>query len=278
MMMKRKILKDFELTEISGVDRPAQPTAKMTIMKRADTAGDSGDLTHKDNGVSYMSDKNQTEVADLQKSVQELTDKLAKAEAAQAEAEALATLNDVEKASMDKMSDEEKADYMKMTPEERKRKMAEMKKNDETVVIDGETVSKSAVGAEQFAVLKSVADRVAKAEERIAKAEAEAARAVVEKRAETEFKGLPGELDAKVSTLLALEKMDADAKTYLEGILKSHVDFVAKASTEAGAKAPSDKETALEKRVTEIAKRDSLTREQAYVKVLEEQPDLYDAA
>lgn len=30
---KRKILKDFELTEISGVDKPAQPTALMTIMK-----------------------------------------------------------------------------------------------------------------------------------------------------------------------------------------------------------------------------------------------------
>ena len=33
--MKKKILKDFILTEISGVDRPAQPTAKATIMKRA---------------------------------------------------------------------------------------------------------------------------------------------------------------------------------------------------------------------------------------------------
>lgn len=32
--MPKRILKDFDLEEISGVDRPAQPTAKMTIIKR----------------------------------------------------------------------------------------------------------------------------------------------------------------------------------------------------------------------------------------------------
>lgn len=277
-MTKRKILKDFELTEISGVDRPAQPTAKMTIMKRAESAGDSGDLTNKDNGVSSMTEKTETKVADLEKSVQELTEKLAKAEAAAVEAEARASLTDIEKAAMDKMSDEDKADYMKMTPEERKRKMAEMKKNDETVTIDGEVISKSVVGAEQFAVMKSVADRIAKAEERLAKAEREAARAVVAKRADTEFANLPGETDAKVDALLALEKMDADAKGYFENILKAHADFVAKASEKNGERAPSDKETALEKRITEIAKAENITREQAYVRALEENPSLYEAA
>ena len=40
-MPKRKILKDFDLDEISGVDRPAQPTATMSIIKRrADEAND----------------------------------------------------------------------------------------------------------------------------------------------------------------------------------------------------------------------------------------------
>ena len=39
--MKRQILKDFELTEISGVDRPAQPTAVMAIIKRKSDGEDS---------------------------------------------------------------------------------------------------------------------------------------------------------------------------------------------------------------------------------------------
>ena len=33
--MKRRILKDFELSRIAAVDRPCQEHAKMTIMKRA---------------------------------------------------------------------------------------------------------------------------------------------------------------------------------------------------------------------------------------------------
>lgn len=35
-MPKRRIMEDFQITEISGVDRPAQAHAKMTIMKRQD--------------------------------------------------------------------------------------------------------------------------------------------------------------------------------------------------------------------------------------------------
>ena len=42
---KRKILKDFELTEISGVDNPAQPTALMTIMKSKASAKEHPILT-----------------------------------------------------------------------------------------------------------------------------------------------------------------------------------------------------------------------------------------
>jgi len=36
MTIKRKIMREFKLNEISAVDRPAQVHAKMTIMKRAD--------------------------------------------------------------------------------------------------------------------------------------------------------------------------------------------------------------------------------------------------
>ncbi|MBV1786758.1 hypothetical protein KQ940_01660 [Marinobacterium sp. D7] len=40
-MAKKLILKYFELTEISGVDKPAQPTCRVAIMKRASApAGD----------------------------------------------------------------------------------------------------------------------------------------------------------------------------------------------------------------------------------------------
>jgi hypothetical protein len=263
--MKKQILKDFVLTEISGVDRPAQPTAKVSIMKRAEDAGDSGEVK-----------KTESPMTELEKAVAEL----AKAKAELEVTKALAAMSDAEKEFVAKMGDKDKEDYMKMSDEDKKKKMADMKKNDETVVFDGKEVSKRAVGDEAFTVLKALTKQAAETAERLEKAEQAAVTARLEKRAETEFGHMAGDVSKKVALLAAIEKMDGDAKEYALSVLKAQNALAEEAATKKGSVAKkADENTTLEKRVAEIRKADSkLTEAQAFVKALEENPELYEVA
>jgi len=274
--MKKKILRNFVLTEISGVDRPAQPTAKMTIMKRADILGDN-QQDHKETNMAVVAKTVEELSADIEKmteTVNELTKKLADAEVAKAEVELLAKMSDEEKTYFAKMDDKAKADWAKASEKDKKKTMDDLKKNDETIVVGAETISKSVVGAAQFEVFKRLAD----AEARIAKAEQAAEIATLEKRAAEEFANLPGTDSEKALLLKALSTVDKSVAEYAESVFKAANEANSFAFQTVGVKKAldeNDPETKLEKRAEEIRKADTrLTKEQALVKAYEENPEL----
>lgn len=213
-------------------------------------------------------------VEDVTKTLDETTAKLAEVTAKLEKAEALAKMSDGEKAYMAKMSEDEKAAFMAMSPADRAKKMEGVKKNDETITVGGETVSKSAVGDEQFAVLK----RLATAETEIAKVREEAEIARLEKRAADEFANLPGTDTEKARVLKAIGALGEAEKASLEVVMKIANEANAKAFETVGKKAgevENSPEAKLEKRAREIAADRKVSFEKGYVIALEEDPTLY---
>jgi hypothetical protein len=102
----------------------------------------------------------------MPKTVAELEADLAKSNAERDEAIALSKMSDAEKAYCAGMDAEKKKSFMAMKPEERKRMMSakktEKSEDDETISLGGQMISKSGVGAEVFAALKSNADENAR--------------------------------------------------------------------------------------------------------------------
>lgn len=191
-------------------------------------------------------------------------------------------LAEIEKALAEKTAELEKAykDMAEMKAmEEKKKKEMEMKKNDETVEVSGQLISKSAVGAETFAVFKAQAEAIAKAEERIAKAEEAAELALLEKRAAEEFSHLPGSAADHAKVLKAMKAMPEEVAKSVEAIMKVAEESNAKAFETVGvSKASAEVRSAeekLEKAAEEIRKSaPTMTPEQAIVKAYELHPEL----
>lgn len=279
--MKRKILKDFELTEISGVDRPAQPTAKMSIMKRADfdknelselikqALNDMREGAIQDDGEDKMSDieKLTAQVAELQKSLDE--------------AQALAKMSDDEKMHMAKMGDKDKAAFMAMSPEERKKKMMMSKRDDETIEVAGQTISKSVVGDQMFAIMKAQDAQLKANQEAIAKAQEAAEMATLTKRASEEFSHVPGTAEEVAALLKFAKGMPEGVQTTLGNLMKSYEQTIAKAFESQGhAHVASPVMKSATEQVETLAKayaeKNSVDYSTAYSKVIEQNPALYD--
>jgi hypothetical protein len=147
------------------------------------------------------------EVEQLNGTVADLTKKLADADTA------LAT---VTKARDDATS--------ALTAAEAARKSAE---EDEVLIIGEEPIRKSAVGESVFKAMKVQQDQIAKANE---------ARELVElqKRAETELNGLPGETIAKAHVLRAVEGLPEDVRKSLSEMLKAGAAAVLSKTREMG--------------------------------------------
>lgn len=278
-MTKKTLLEKLRLSELSLVDKGANQHAHVTIFKRdsgsspdnnAEVLGDNNPV---EKGEFQLTDKN-VNVEEVVKSLEDVTKKLEEAEAKLAKAEAIAKMSDGEKAYMDKMDEKDRAAFMEMDEEKRKKKMDDMKKNDETIVVDGETVSKSAVGAAQFAIFKRLAD----AEAAIAKANADAEMSRLEKRAAEELKHLPGTDVEKALMLKSIDAMPEGARDVLKAALAKADEKSASDFTTLGKSAGSGKgDTDLEKAVADIRKADpSITEAKAIVKALEANPALYE--
>lgn len=343
--MKKKILKDFVLTEISGVDRPAQPTAKMTIMKRADFNSELHEEVikyydpskgAKDFNSILIENEKQKRLWEakeelyplfeaMQSSISSIvlddklseTDRQARIETSvsdflsavrdvmpEVEEELMKTFQELNKAGLStgetveenmtaevekKLAELEKAlaeknvelekaykDMAEMKAmEEKKKKEMEMKKNDETVEVSGQLISKSAVGDETFAVFKAQAEAIAKAEERIAKAEEAAEMAKLEKRASEEFKHIPGTAADVAKMLKALGGMEEDVAKSFESVLKSVDEKNAEAFKTIGfSKSNREVTKSFEAAVAEVQKRENVSKTRAMEIAAQENPDL----
>jgi len=195
---------------------------------------------------------------DGDKMSEELTKKVAELEKALGE-----TKTELEKANKT-MADMKAED-------DKKKKMEEMKKNDETVEVSGSKISKSAVGEEQFAIFKALAAEVTKSRD-------EAEMAKLEKRAAEEYKHVPGTASDVAKMLKAIGGMEESVAKSFEAVLKSVEEKNAVAFTSIGKSfgpAAGGAEEKLEKAAEEIRKSaPGMTKEQALVKAYEENPEL----
>jgi hypothetical protein len=284
---------EFKLEEISAVDFPAQKGARMTIMKR-----DSGEAPGGDNGLvskafteggNPMPDEKTVE--DLQKQVDDLTKtleatsndntaKLADAEAKLAAAEARASMTDVEKAHFDSLEGDAKVAFGKLSATERKAVIVKAAEKDETLEIDGRTISKSKVGEDNFAVFKALQSETEKNRKEAADERARREMVELAKRAEDELKELPGETVAKAKVLKAMSGMADEDRAVLETMLKAGSKAIKMAFDKLGHAARTEVNgdpMAFEKRVSEIASRDKIGKAEAMAVARKEYPEEFKA-
>lgn len=174
------------------------------------------DLLHS-KGEVPMTDAEKKQIADLQKTVEELNKKLeaattkdtakkaadltAELDAAKAqidelskkieadkveksEAIAKASMSDAEKAHMASLSGDKKAQFMQASPADRAKMMAKAAEGDEVVKVGGREIRKSVVGEDQFAVIKFQQEEIAKQADAITKANEARENAELAKRAD----------------------------------------------------------------------------------------------
>ncbi len=322
--MKKQILRSFELVEISGVDRPAQPTAVVSIIKRrTDTAPTDTVVSfikaycsknlhqaqtftatlraEKINSQMWpMTDALHTAIREISKngalseaemmqaiavSVSEFSGKLldelavidnplvkfvkavatgnttepnneddlmkteleklaeeikvlkasgVKAAADLATALIVAKLSDGEKDFMAEMDDDAKKAFTGLSGDERKAKMDLKKANDETIVVGGSTISKLAVGASMFEVVKAQQADLDAQKADVKKAREETAMAVFTKRAGDDFSHLTGTPAELADVLKAIADMPEAVKKTAEAVFKSAEELAKKAFVTSG--------------------------------------------
>lgn len=213
-------------------------------------------------------------VSDTEKKIEGLTKALETAQAEVAVAKAIAGFTDVEKAHYEGLDEKAKSEFIAKSADDRKAIVEKIAKADESVELNGQSIKKSAVAPEVFAILKSQSEEIAKSAERIAKAEEAAEMATLRKRADDEFGKVVGTADEKALLLKALAKAGGDVEAYGLKVLKSAEAgeaFVTKGVSHAKV---ADVKKALDDKVSEIAKRDNIPTHQAMAKVAVEFPDL----
>ena len=256
--MPKLILKDFDLTEISGVDRPAQTPAKMTIIKRKTEGAD----MPKDNA----------ELAALQKKVDELTGALDIAKS-------LASLSDVEKQYIEGMGRKEQEAFMKMSSTDRDAHMEMSKRAEETMEINGTLVTKAAVGADMFEVLKSQQAQIMQQQAETKKARDLAIQATFVKKASDSFSHLPGTSEQVGALLRETADLSKGAQDTLNTVLTALEKMNASAFVSKGHGGGSDEDESAIEKLDKLAKAHSekhnVDYATAYSVVIEKNADLY---
>lgn len=251
---KARLLSKLKVEEISGVDRGANPGAKVAFWKR--------DLTNDNQGDNNMDiEELAKRLEALEKSDSDNKETIEKLEAEKQELETLAKMSDAEKAYMDKMSDEEKKRFMGLDSKGRKEMMtkadevakAEEKAKEETVSkADFEAIRKEA--NELKAEIKKINDEKA----------FEAFKTDIAKRVPV----LASE--EKASVVKALHAMDEDARDAFVKELESAEKVKDKFAKEYGvvAKSESDPEAQLEALAKAHADKHNVTIQKAHAEVL----------
>lgn len=299
-----KVLRKLRINRVASVDRGAGEGVQVVLMKRQTPdeiamaealAKAAGDGSHPDNEGDPMSSeiKKALGLADTATDA-EVAAAITKANTAAAEVaksveilKAKAAMSDKEKAFMDGKTDDEVCKFMAKSETERAAEIAKAAAGDETVEIEGRTISKRAVGDDMFAVMKAQAKRISDNEAEIAKARETAATATFEKRASDDFKHLAGTIAERGAVLKFLDTAPAEVKKAAEAILKAAEAATAFAfskrgtsMTKAGAdgEEPVSAEAKLEKMAKDRVEKSAgkLTFAKAYDEVIQENAALYE--
>jgi len=260
--MPRK-LKNIKLTEVSGVDIPADPNARITLFKRGDTMKEE-DMSepqmakmkeYMDKGYSKeeamkMCMGEKTEKGGHDMDPQELADKLEALEGQVNDLTKRAESAEAEKAELMKQADEAGFDIEEGELTKRA--------DPEYVEVEGERFEKSAVPA---VLLKALEDKEAE----LVKAKAEQEDVALAKRGATELPNLAGTDIAKGKLLAAVGDNEDVLKT-----LKSADAALKKQMEEIGSNPLGDEASAtfrLNKMATDFSKENNVPFETAYAEV-----------
>ena len=293
MRPKKFIITKLDLTEISGVDSPAQPTARATIMKRSPehSVGDSDEVS------TLVTEENIQLTNDVEKSVDEsAVDSAADLEKAfdeklaaaiNAAYDAMFAFEPSEYELVKAMSKEEKDELMSLSPEERKKKLKAAIEGEEVAKFEGREVRKSSVGEDTFHLykrLEAMEIQVAKEREakelEVAKAKEAEELAKLEKRASEEFGNLPGDASEIAAVLKALTSLDEEVAKSIEAIMKVANEAHETAFVEKGVKKAPEaddvevKKAALNTKIEDIMKSRSVSKSKAFEIVAAENPEL----
>ena len=225
-------------------------------------------------------------VAALEKQIGELTEKLNASEEARKAAEEVAKMSAAEKEYMDKLGSEKaKNEFRMMSSGDRKKMMQKADADDESITVKGRTVYKSAIGEDQFAIMKAQQEEMEELRKSNEKERNERRTAVIKSRVEKDLSHLPGELDAKVDAMKALEDLPHEAQVTIEKMLEAgekamtagfqtlgHRDTLKHANGDAAKNGHSVAKSTFLGHVTSIQKRDGCSRTQAMSKARIEHP------
>lgn len=257
---KKRRIKKFILDEISGVDRPCQ-TPALTILMKRDTLNSSN---VEDEGLRIKEDENMATEQELLTQVEGLTKRLEKSEA-------LAAMNDAQRAYHNSLPEEAQVSFRKADASTREALVKAAAAQDEEIELEGEKIRKSAVGEVYFKLLKKQADELAKARAAV-KEEAEKREASeLKKRAEDTLKHLPGTIEEKTAMLKAIEGIEnEDMRKAAVEALKASNDKMAKAFERSSQGGSADEDTPavkLEKMAKKHAEDKGIGYEVAYAEV-----------
>lgn len=264
-----KRLRDIRLSEISLVDRPANPGARVALWKRHEDAGTgsppagstdaAGDGT---NGVTDMPDKApDTRVAELEAALEKSKSANEALKLDLEKAQAIASLSEAEAAFMKGLEDGQRDEFALMSEKDRKRMM-----DDEEKRKAADPVTKA---------LEEQRAELAKAQAETAELKKQLEAREFAKRAETELDAMPGEAMAKGEALRIVEQAGNEA---LKAMLKAGNEACRQLTKERGvAGSPDDTAASDEvaKRIAELRKTNaSLSDEAAKSELFKSDTDL----
>ena len=225
------LLTDLEFNEISLVDNPANPGARVVMFKRKSDPDKGSSKAGQSAGdqVSNGKDKSMTDtekkvaelektLADLKKSSEATATKLAKVEAAKDLAETLAKLSDVEKAHYGDLDTDDKAEFLAMTPAKRRKAIKSAEDDDEVAKIGGQEIRKSAVGDTAFEIMKAQQAQLDNQAADIKKANDATELSDLRKRADDEYLHVPGSTEERADMLKAMSGMDEPLRKSFEAV------------------------------------------------------------
>jgi hypothetical protein len=254
-MPKKLILKDFELVEISGVDRPAQEPALMSIIKRKEEHGMSAE-----------------DLKVLKNKVDELT-------AALEVAKNMASMSDAEKVYVSSMGETDRSSFIKMSSTDRNAHMEMSKRAQEVIEINGTLINKGAVGEATFEVLKSQQEQIAKQQAETKKARDLAIQATFVRKAADSYAHVPGTAEEIGTLLRETADISKSAHQTLESVLEAlEKSNKAAFETNGSASASDEGSSALEKldaMAKAHAEKHNVDYATAYSTVIEKNTDLY---
>lgn len=200
------------------------------------------------------------------------------------EAVAIAKLSSEERDYCADMSSEDRSAFMAKSPEDRKKDMEKRAAGDDTVVIDGQTIKKSAVGDGVFAVLKSQSEKQAKIEKDLENERNIRQTTEFEKQADDKYAHVPGTTKERGEMLKAIAAMPEATRKSFEKVLEQSEKLAKAGFDKIGSGDPGKPSDSIRKaatdfdaRVKEIAKRDGCSKQDAMTKARKEYPDLFKA-